>query len=187
MAGQAKDLRDEWEIKLLTDVEELNVAAAATPANARVIEGKIKKVESTFERLGIVHAQYCQKAKIGLGSSDSADIMRGQVKMKLKSVTAAREALGEDDEEEKVKEDVNAAQDEQFQLQVDIEGKVASLASMTNIALMTKEQFETIMDLLSQVEHKLEKYMEISKIIQKGSEATAAETEKRLLSPTIRM
>ena len=58
---------------------------------------------------------------------------------------------------------------------------------MTNIALMSKEQFETIMDLLSQVEHKLEKYMEISKIIQKGSEATAAETEKRLLSPTIRM
>ena len=103
MAGQAKDLRDEWEIKLLTDVEELNVAAAATPANARVIEGKIKKVESTFERLGIVHAQYCQKAKIGLGSSDSAEFMSGQVKMKLKSVTAAREALGEDDEEEKLR------------------------------------------------------------------------------------
>ena len=55
MAGQAKELRDEWEIKLLSDVEELNVAAAATPANARVIDGKIKKVESTFERLQIVH------------------------------------------------------------------------------------------------------------------------------------
>ena len=101
MAGQDKDLRDEWEIKLLTDVEELNMAAAVTPANARVIEGKIKKVEGTFERLQIVHAQYCQKAKIGLGSSDSAEFMRGQVKMKLKSVTAAREALGEDGEEEK--------------------------------------------------------------------------------------
>ena len=78
MAGQAKDLRDEWEIKLLTDVEELNMAAAVTPANARVIEGKIKKVEGSFERLQIVHAQYCQKAKIGLGSSDSAEFMKGR-------------------------------------------------------------------------------------------------------------
>ena len=107
MAGQAKELRDEWEIKLLSDVEELNVASAASPENARVIEGKIKKVESTFERLQIVHGQYCQKAKIGLGSSDSAEFMRGQVKMKLKSVTAAREALGEDSEEEKAKEDIS--------------------------------------------------------------------------------
>ena len=55
MTGQAKDLKDEWEVKSLTDVEELNVAAAATPANARVIEGKIKKVEITFMRLQIVH------------------------------------------------------------------------------------------------------------------------------------
>ena len=108
-------VRSGWTLTCLTDVEELNVAAAATPANARVIEGKIKKVEGTFERLQIVHAQYCQKAKIGLGSSDSAEFMRGQVKMKVKSVTAAREALGEDDEEDKVKEGVNAAQDEQFQ------------------------------------------------------------------------
>ena len=96
--------------------------------------------------------------------------------MKLKAVTAAKEALGEVSEKE---EDIKTAQDEQFQLQVDIKGKVASLSSMTNIALMTKEQFKSIMDLLSQVEHKVEKYMEISKIIQKGSEATGAEAEKK--------
>jgi hypothetical protein len=179
MAGQAKELRDEWEIKLLSDVEELNVAAAATPANTRVIDGKIKKVESMFERLQIVHSHYCQKAKIELSSSDSADFMRGQVKMKMKSLTAAREALGEDSEEEKAKEDISAVQDEQFQLQVDIEGKVAALDSMTKIALMTKEQYETIMDLLSQGEHKLEKYMECSQIIQRGYETTYAETVKK--------
>ena len=61
MTGQAKDLKDEWEVKLLTDVDELNVAAAATPANARVFEGKIKKVEITFKRLQIVHRKWGKK------------------------------------------------------------------------------------------------------------------------------
>ena len=61
MTGQARDLKDEWEVKLLTDVEELNVAAAATPANARGIEGKIKKVEITFKRLQIVYRKWGKK------------------------------------------------------------------------------------------------------------------------------
>ena len=49
MTGEAKVLEGEGEVKLLTDVEELNVAAAATPANARIIEGKIMIVEITFK------------------------------------------------------------------------------------------------------------------------------------------
>ena len=179
MAGQAKELRDEWEIKMLTAVEELNLAATAAPANARVIHGRIKKVESVFERLQVVHAQYCHKAKIGLGSSDSSEFLRGQVKMKMKCVTAAKESLGEDSEEEKSKGETNAVQDEMFQLQVDIEGKLASLDSMTRISLLTKEQYESIMAMLDQGEHKLRRYMECSSIIQEGNESTAAETLKK--------
>ena len=51
MAGQAKEQRDEWEIKLISSIEELNIAAESEPANKRVIDGKIRKVESTFEKL----------------------------------------------------------------------------------------------------------------------------------------
>jgi hypothetical protein len=51
MAGQAKEQRDEWEFKLNSTIEELNIAASKEPANKRVIFGKIKKVENTFEKL----------------------------------------------------------------------------------------------------------------------------------------
>ena len=33
MAGKAKEVRDEWEIKLISAVEELNIAATTAPTN----------------------------------------------------------------------------------------------------------------------------------------------------------
>ena len=49
MAGQAKEQRDEWEIKLVNSIGELSIAVETEPVNKRVILGKINKVESTFE------------------------------------------------------------------------------------------------------------------------------------------
>ena len=75
MAGQ----RDVWEIKLVSSIEELSIAVKAEPVNKRVIIRKINNVESTFENLERAHCQYCQKAKIGVGSTDSREYLRGQV------------------------------------------------------------------------------------------------------------
>ena len=58
MAGQqAKEQRDVWEVKLISSIEELNIAAETEPANKRVIDGKIRKVESTFVKLERSHSQ----------------------------------------------------------------------------------------------------------------------------------
>ena len=95
MAGQAKEMRDEWEVKLVSAIEELKIATEADPVNRRVITGKINKVEGTYEKLERAHSQYCQKAKVGLSSSDSSEYLRGLVKLKSTSLTAAEEVLGE--------------------------------------------------------------------------------------------
>ena len=44
MAGKAKENRDEWELKLITAVEELGVTAGAATVNKRAVEVKIKNV-----------------------------------------------------------------------------------------------------------------------------------------------
>ena len=75
MAAKAKEIRDESETDLITAIEELNIAAAISPVNKRVIDVNIRNVESCFDRLKKVHSQYCQKAKIGLGSSDSTEFL----------------------------------------------------------------------------------------------------------------
>ena len=103
MAGQAKEQRDEWEVKLVNAIEELNIATEGEPVNKRVIVGKINKVESTFEKLERAHSQYCQKAKIGLRSSDSTEYLRGLVKLKVEGLSVAEEALGGNSEEVEAK------------------------------------------------------------------------------------
>ena len=75
MAAKAKEARDEGEIKLVSAMEELNIAVTAEPTNKRVIGGKIRKVEVAFEKVQRVHSQYCQKAKIGLTSTDSTEYL----------------------------------------------------------------------------------------------------------------
>ena len=45
MAGQAKEMRDEWELKLFSALEELNVATEADLVKRRVITGKNNKVK----------------------------------------------------------------------------------------------------------------------------------------------
>ena len=42
IAGQARDHRDEWEVKLISAIEGLNVSSTAESVNKRVITGKIK-------------------------------------------------------------------------------------------------------------------------------------------------
>ena len=122
MPGQAKEHRVEWELKLVNSIEELNIVAENEAANKRVIVGKIKKVESTFEKLLRPHSQYCQKAKIGLSSKDSREYLRGQVKLKVTSMSAAEEALGEDSEEAEAKEFICKLENELFQISIDIQG-----------------------------------------------------------------
>ena len=179
MAGQAKEARDEWEVKLITSIEELNIAAITVPANKRVIEVKIRKVESTFENLQRSHSQYCQKAKIGLGSADSTEYLRGQVKLKVKSVTVAMEAIGGVSEETEAKETTCKLASELFQLSIDIEGKLASLTTLSSTALLTREQYGSIMDMLGEGENQLRRYMECAEEIQEGSENAAAEKVKK--------
>ena len=178
MAGQARDNRDEWEVKLISAIEGLNVSATAESVNKRVIIGKIKKVENAFEKLERAHAQYCQKAKIGLGSTDSAEYLRGQVKLKENSVTAAQEAIGEDGEEAEAKVTNFKLESELFQLSIDIEGKAASLSSLATTSLLTREQYGSIMDMLGEGKDQLLRYLECAEEIQEGAESSAAEKVK---------
>ena len=67
MAGQTKEQSNVWQTKLI--IEDLKIAAVTEPANTSVIGGKIKMVEMTFVKGA--HSQYCHKAKIGLGPTDS--------------------------------------------------------------------------------------------------------------------
>jgi hypothetical protein len=73
MAGQAKEQIDELEFKLNSAIEELNIAASTELANKRVIFGKIKNVQNTFEKLMRAHLNYCGKAKIDVGSTESTE------------------------------------------------------------------------------------------------------------------
>ena len=91
MAGKARENRDEWELKLITAVEELGVTAGAATVNKRAVEVKIKNVETVFEGLQRAHVIYCQKAKMGLGASESTEFIRGQIKLKMRGVSEARE------------------------------------------------------------------------------------------------
>ena len=115
--------RDMWEVKLNSAIEALNIAAATEPANKRVIIGNIKKVENVFEKLQRVHIQICQKSKIGLSSEGSREYLRGQVRLKMASVTAAEEALGENSGEAEAKLSLCKLDIELTQLSIDIEGK----------------------------------------------------------------
>ena len=102
MAAKAKEARDEWEIKLITALEELELVTRGTaPVNKRVVELKVQSVEDIFEKLQKIHAQFCQKAKIGLGSAESIEFIKGQTRLKVKGITEARATLtnGEDDKE----------------------------------------------------------------------------------------
>ena len=83
MAAQAKEMRDEWEVKLYKAIEELNIATEADPVNKRVIIGKVNKVKSTSEKLERAHSQYCLKAKVGFGSNDSTAYLRTMAKLEM--------------------------------------------------------------------------------------------------------
>ena len=166
MAGQAKEQRDEWEVKLVNSIEELNIVTETEPVNKRVIIGKVKKVESTFEKLEKAHSQYCQKAKIGLRSSDSTEYLRGLVKLKLVSLSAAEEALGENSEEAEAKESLSKLEGELLKLSIDIPGTIAHLATLSTTALLTREQYGGSMDMLGEIKSMLERYMECAAEIQ---------------------
>ena len=58
----------------------------------------------------------------------------------MASVTAAEEALGENSEEAEAKLSLCKLDIELTQLSIDIEGKLASLASLTSTAPLTREQ-----------------------------------------------
>ena len=97
----------------------LKIATEGEPVNKRVIVGKINKVESTFEKLERAHSQYCQKAKIGLRSSDSTEYLRGLVKLKVEGLSAAEEALGENIEEVEAKVSISKVEGELLKLSID--------------------------------------------------------------------
>ena len=168
MAARAKEERDEWEIKLICALEELDITVSLANKSKRGIELKIREVEKTFEGLQKAHAIFCQKSKIGLGSADSTEFIRGQVKLKVKGISAAKAAIEESSERSETKDVVTKLQGEQFQLRVDLQGKLSSLQGMTSTALLTVEQYDSIMDMLSDCEPKLKQFMECSDLLKQS-------------------
>ena len=174
MAAKAQDVRDEWEIMLISALEELDIAVISAPKNKRVLELKIQNVESVFKSLQKAHTQYCQKAKIALGSTESTDFVKSQVKLKVKAVTAARDTMTEGDDNIELSALENKLDGERFQLQVEIEGKIASLKSMASTALLTTEQYESVMDIIDDCDSKLKRYMECGDLLMAGKDSQAA-------------
>ena len=178
MAAQAKEMRDEWEVKLYKAIEELNIAAEADPINKRVIIGKVNKVKTTSEKLEKAHSQYCLKAKVGLGSNDSTAYLRTIAKLEMTSLAAAEEILGHDSEEAETKETVSKLEGEILKLSIEIPGTITHLTSLSSTALLTREQYGGIMDMVEEVKSKLERYMERTVDIQKCLETASAEKIK---------
>ena len=75
-------------------------------------------------------------------------------------MATAMEAIGEDNEGAEAKVTNCKLQSELFQLSIDIEGKVAYLASLTSSALLTRDQYGSIMDLLGEGKNQLMRYLE---------------------------
>ena len=74
---------------------------------------------------------------------------------------------------------------DQFKLKVDVEGKLASLESMTLNTLMTQDQHSSIMDMLEECEDNLNKYMDISGQIEKNSRNADNKIQNRRFSKQI--
>ena len=160
MAGKARENRDEWELKLITAVEELGVTAGAATVNKRAVEVKIKNVEAVFEGLQRAHVIYCQKAKMGLGTSDSTEFIKGQIKLKMRGVSEAREAAGIVEEALEGELLESKMKNKQFMLKADLEGKLTSLEGLSSTTLMTQEQLTSVTEMLEECADKLDKYME---------------------------
>ena len=176
MAGKAKEARDEYEIRLITALEELELTVASAPNNKRVLELKIQAVNDIFDKLQRIHAQYCQKAKISLGSAESKEFLKSQTKLKVNGIAAARSVVAQGDDDSLAAEMEQKTMGEQFQLKVEIEGKLSSLQSMTGTTLLTTDQFSSIMEMLDDSEGKLKRYMECNDILTKGKDETAVAT-----------
>ena len=175
MAARAKEDRDEWEIKLICALEELDLVVSGAKSK-RVLEIKIREVEKIFEGLQKSHAVYCQKAKIGLGSSDSTEYIKGQVKIKVKGISAAKMVISEEDEGSESADMIRKLEGEQFQLKVEIEGKLSSLEGMTATPLLNTEQYDSIMEMLSDCDTNVKKYMECSDFLENSCDQ--AESKK---------
>jgi hypothetical protein len=80
-----------------------------------------------------------------VGTEDSGEYLRGQVKLKVASLSAAEEALGGNSEEAEAKESLSKLGGELFKLSIDIPGNLASLSST---GLLTREQYGGSMDML---------------------------------------
>ena len=169
MANKAKDKRDECEIIFISAVEELGIVLGTAPINKRIVKIKFQYVESSFGDLQRAHAQFCQKAKISLSSAESSEYIRTQVKLKVKSLSEARLALGSEDDDSELSQLLNKLKSDQFKLKVDVEGKLASLESMTLTTLMTQDQHSSIMNMLEECGDNLNQYMDISGQIEKNS------------------
>ena len=120
MANNAKDKRDECEIIFISAVEELGIVLGTVPINKRIVKIKFQHVESSFGDLQRAHAHFCQKAKISLHSAESSEYIRTQVKLKVKSLSEARSALGSEDDDSELGELLNKLKSDQFKLKVDV-------------------------------------------------------------------
>ena len=94
------------------------------------------------------------------------------------SLSAAEEALGENNEEVEAKESLSKLKGELLKLSIDITGTIAHFASLSTTALLTREQYGGSMDMLGEVKNMLERYMECAVEIQKCLETAAAEKMK---------
>ena len=177
MAGPAKENRDEWEVNLMAAVSDLDMDVVTVPNNKRNLEVKIRSVESAFEGLKKAHATYCRKAKLSLSSSDSAEFIKEQTRVKAKSIAAARNLITEGDESSESSKHSAKLSSEQFQLKIKVEGLIASLETMAGITLLTREQYSNIMDMIEEGQTDLIKYMEHSELIL--SESKSEEVEKK--------
>ena len=139
MAGKAKEARDEYEIRLITALEELELTVTSAPNNQRVLELKIQAVYDIFDKLQRIHAQYCQKAKISLGSAESKEFLKSQTKLKVNGIAAARSVVAQGDNDSLAAEMEQKTMGEQFQLKVEIEGKLSSLHDIQILVTMNAD------------------------------------------------
>ena len=159
MTGRTRQIRDEWEAKLVGASQSLMQVCEASPLVRRAVTRKLGEMEGIWEKLVKNHSFYCKSAGIGLGSSDSTEYLRDKAKLREEAVQAAETALGdtEDDSVGVVKRLKKSVE----MLKAEVEFTIPTLTDFSTDQLNI-EAHQEAMNMVQEALDKTNKYVELS-------------------------
>ena len=156
MSAKAKQLRAEWEVKLIGAHQGLLTICAATPVQKRAVRRKLDELESTWERLVKSHSQYCVSASVSPTSTESVEFMREKEKLREEAIQATESVLGE--EEDKTEATRKRIKKHADKLKSYVEANLTTLEGLAGEQL-NREQYEQAMLMVQEPSDKVDRYV----------------------------